>query len=48
MAVCHSCVVGAFHKNEAFSLSSCVYAAVLTVQGVFGLGFGDWICVAFW
>ena len=23
-------------------------AAVLTVQGVFGLGFGDWICVAFW
>ena len=23
-------------------------SAVLTVQGVFGLGFGDWICVVFW
>ena len=23
-------------------------AAVLTVQGVFGSGFEEWICVAFW
>ena len=34
MAVCHSCVVGAFHKNEAFSLSSCVYAVSSALLGL--------------
>ena len=39
---------GTYTCSASSRYGSVSTAAVLTVQGVFGLGFGDWICVAFW
>ena len=39
---------GTYNCSASNRYGSVSTAAVLAVQGVFGLGLEDWICVAFW